>query len=80
MTDATAERKLTVTKDAIAGPYLIAPFSELERIKAILDTQKIVYWVDGKAISVDNKPFRIFINFGRHGDAERIQAVLDAAN
>jgi hypothetical protein len=45
----------------------------------VLDRHKVRYWVDADAISLDNEPAITVINFGRTGDAARIQAILDEA-
>jgi len=45
----------------------------------VLDRHAIRYWVDSTAISLDGKPAMIVINFGRTGDATRIQTLLDEA-
>jgi hypothetical protein len=48
-------------------------------VRAVLDRHKVYYWVDGDAISLDNGPYTTVINFGKGGDAARIQAILDEA-
>ena len=62
-----------------AGPFLMLPLSQLGRVREVLDQNAIHYWVDSFAISLDHKPPRVVINFGRTGDANQIQALLDEA-
>ena len=53
--------------------------TQLDAVLAVLDRHKVRYWVDADAISLDNEPAITVINFGRSGDAARIQAILDEA-
>ena len=79
MVDEVTNKPLRVLSDSVAGPFLMLPLSQLARVREALDQNGIYYWPDSTAISLDNKPPRIVINFGRTGDANRIQAVLDEA-
>jgi hypothetical protein len=79
MIDQTTQNPFRVKSDRIAGPFLMLPLAQLERVLEILDRHANHYWVDTFAISLDRKPAKIVINFGRKGDAARIQAVLDEA-
>ena len=53
--------------------------TQLDAVLAVLDSNQVRYWVDSDAISLDNEPAITVINFGRSGDAARIQAILDEA-
>jgi hypothetical protein len=79
MIDQMTKDRLRVASDSVAGPYLMLPMSQLRHICDVLDRHAIRYWVDSDAISLDGKPAIIVINFGRTGDASRIQALLDGA-
>lgn len=79
MSDKTTERRFRVDSDVVAGPFLMLPLSELSRVRERLDRHAIRYWVDSTAISLDGKPAKVVINFGRTGDAARIQAAVDEA-
>jgi hypothetical protein len=79
MTDKKTEDRLRVKSDVVAGPFLMLPLSELARVRERLDRHAIWYWVDSTAISLDGKPAKVVINFGRAGDASQIQAALDEA-
>jgi hypothetical protein len=68
-----------VSTAGIAGPYLMVTVAQLDVVLAALDRHKVRYWVDADAISLDNEPFTTVINFGRSGEAGRIQAILDEA-
>ena len=48
-------------------------------VSALLDRHEIRYWVESAAISIDVGPEIAFVNFGRTGDRDRIQAILDEA-
>ena len=78
MIDTTTHKRLYVSTDGDAGPYIMAALTQLDRIKAILDANKVSYWVDEEVISVDGKPEVAVINLGRRSDPEVIQRLLDS--
>jgi hypothetical protein len=77
MIDEMTKNRLRVSHDGIAGPYLMVPVAQVVRVRELLDRHAIHYWVDADAISLDGKPAITVINFGRAGDATRIQTLLD---
>jgi hypothetical protein len=79
MIDEMTQESLRVESDVIAGPYLEIALPQLDAVLALLDRHKVRYWVDADAISLDNEPAVTVINFGKSGDAARIQAILDEA-
>lgn len=79
MIDEMARNSLRVSTDGIAGPYLMVTVTQLDAVLAVLDSNHVRYWVDADAISLDNEPAITVINFGRSGDAARIQTILDEA-
>jgi hypothetical protein len=79
MIDEMTKDSLRVSTDGMTGPYLMVPVTQLDAVLAALDRHKVRYWVDTDAISLDNEPAITVINFGRSGDAPRIQAILDEA-
>jgi hypothetical protein len=79
MIDEMTKNQLRISTDGIAGPYLMVPLAQLPDVRERLDRDSIRYWVDRNAISLDGKPAVIVVNFGRAGDASRIQSLLDEA-
>src|SRR5208337_1521311 len=79
MIDEMTKDNLRVSPDGIAGPYLMVSVTQLDAVLAVLNRHKVRYWVDADAISLDNEPAIAVINFGRSGEAVRIQAILDEA-
>ncbi len=79
MIDEMTQESLHVESDVIAGPYLEIALPQLDAVRALLDRHEVRYWVDADAISLDNEPAVTVINFGKSGDAARIQAILDEA-
>ena len=80
MIDEMTQSNLRVSNDGVAGPYLMVPVTQLDTVLAVLKPYHTVrYRVDADAISLDNEPAITVINFGRSGDASRIQAILDEA-
>jgi hypothetical protein len=79
MIDERTRDYLRAASDGVAGPYLMVPLTELARVRERLDRDAVRYWVDSHAIALDGNPAVVVINFGRAGDASRIQALLDEA-
>ena len=78
MIDEMTEDRLRVSTDGVAGPYLMVP-CPAGQVREQLNQHAIRYWVDADAISLDGKSAIAVINFGRAGDATRIQTILDEA-
>jgi hypothetical protein len=55
----------------------MVPVDRLGEVRALLDSNKVSYWVDEEAISLDGNPEFVVINLGREGDAARVQQLLD---
>jgi hypothetical protein len=79
MIDEMTKDSLRVSTEGGAGPYLMVPVAQLDAVLRLLDRHKVRYWVDPDAISLDNEPAVTVINFGRSGEAARVQAILDEA-
>jgi hypothetical protein len=79
MIDEMTRTPLRVASDGVAGPYLMTTVAQLALIRQLLDRHAVRYWVDTDAISLDCGPAIAVINFGRAGDAARLQALLDEA-
>lgn len=79
MLDEMTKDRLRISTDGVAGPYLMVPLAQLARVRERLDRHSVRYWVDADAISLDGKPAVVVVNFGRTGDAARIQTLLDEA-
>ncbi len=79
MIDEMTKESLRVENDDIAGPSLMVTLTQLDAVRPLLDRHEVFYWVDADAISLDNGPYTTVINFGKGGDAARIQAILDEA-
>jgi hypothetical protein len=79
MIDEMTRDRFHVSTDRVAGPYLMVPLAQLDRVRDLLDRRAVRYWVDANAISLDGKPAVVVVNFGRAGDPARIQSLLDEA-
>jgi hypothetical protein len=80
MIDGMTEKRIRVSVDGVAGPYLMLPMAQLAQVCQRLDKHAIRYWVDTDGISLDGKPAITVINFGRAGNAASIQSILDKAD
>jgi hypothetical protein len=79
MIDTFSGRSLRVSRDGLAGPYLILPYGQLSVVQEMLKRAGISFWVDENAISMSGGPVQSVINFSKHADADQIQRVLDQA-
>lgn len=78
MIDTTTRQPLYVSTDGDAGPYIMVPVAQLERVKTLLDTHKVRYWVDEEAVSLDGKPEVAVINLRQGSKPATIQSLLDS--
>jgi len=76
--DTTTCQPLYVSTDGDAGPYIMVPVSQLDKLKALLDANKVPYWVDEEAISLDGKPEVAIINLDHGSSPAVVQSLLDS--
>ena len=69
---------LHVSTDGGAGPYIMVPVGQLDEVTDLLDANKVPYWVDEEAISLDGKPEVAVINLGHGSDPAMAQRLLDS--
>lgn len=77
MIDSITKKPLHVTAAGTASPLIMAPFSQLDEIRQLLDKHSIQYSVDENVISLNDEPETAFINLAREADVPLIQAILD---
>jgi hypothetical protein len=67
-------------KVSISGglPYLVVPFEQLDKVTALLDANRVSYWVDEEVLSIDGKPEVAFINLDEETDVAMVQRILDS--
>ena len=79
MIDVTTSKALSVSTDAEGGPsYIVVPVTQLSEVRTLLDTNRVSYWVDEEALSLDGKPEIAFINLDYPGDPAMVQRLLDS--
>jgi hypothetical protein len=78
MIDTTTCQPLHVSTDGGAGPYIVVPVGQLDKLIALFDENKVSYWVDEEAISLDGKPEVAVINLEHGSHPARIQRLLDS--
>ena len=78
MMDTITHKPLYVSTDGDAGAYIMVPVAQLEGVTALLDANKVPYWVDEEAISLDGKPEMAVINLGVEATRKPIQHLLDS--
>jgi hypothetical protein len=80
VTDPTTQKRLYVSTDGTAGPYIMVPVSQLDEVRRLLDSRHIGYWVEEDVISFNGAPEVGVINLGRGTDAAAVQAILDSVD
>ncbi len=78
MIDTTTHEALNVSTDGDAGPYIVIPVAQLDKVKALLQANKVPYWVDEEVISLDGKPEVAVINLGNGSNPATVQSLLDS--
>jgi len=78
MIDTSTHKKLYVSTEGSAGPYIMVPLTQLAALKQILDANQVCYEVDDDAISLGDEPFIAVVNLGRDADVAATQALLDS--
>jgi hypothetical protein len=79
MIDTTTQKPLRVTTAGGAGPYLILPYEQLDQVTALLDANRIPYYVWDEVLSMDGGPEVAWIHFEDEGiNAAVIQRLLDS--
>ena len=78
MVDTTTRQPLYVSTDGDAGPYIMVPVAQLDKVKVLLEANKVPYWVDEEAISLDGKPEITVINLGHRNTPAVVQSLLDS--
>ncbi len=77
MIDVMTRKRLHVSTDGGAGPYIMLPFAQLADLRKALDHHGIRYSVEEDVISLDGAPEIAVIDLGRDADVSSIQAILD---
>ena len=78
MIDTATRMPLSVSTDGDAGPYIMVPVGQLDKVILLLDANNVSYWVDEEAISLDGKPEVAVINLGHGSNPATVQSLLDS--
>ena len=77
MIDAMTRKRLHVSTDGGAGPYIMVPFAQLTDVRQVLDHHGICYAVEEDVISLDGAPEVAVIDLDQAANADAIQTILD---
>jgi len=77
MIDSMTHQPLYVSTEGSAGPYIMVPVAQLEKVREVLKSEKVPHWVDEEAISLDGKPEVTVINLGTQTKPAVVQNLLD---
>ncbi len=78
MIDTSTKRKLTVLTGAKISPYITVPVAQIAAVRLLLDSQKVPYFVDDIAVSLDDGPEVTVFNLGREANPHVVQKLLDS--
>jgi hypothetical protein len=79
MIDTTTQKPLRIWNYGGAGGTIIVPVDILDKVKHLLDANRVSYWVADEALSVDEEPEVTFITLSQKSDPVKIQQLLDSA-
>ena len=77
MIDVELNAPLKIMGGGQAGPILMVPLRQMDTVAAVLTAGAIKYSRSRDAVQLHGHEPVVLIQFGRRGDAARIQAVLD---
>jgi hypothetical protein len=77
MINMITRQPLRVSTDGEAGPYIMVPAAQLDKVEALLEANQVPFWVDEEVLSLDGKPEVGVINLGRGSNPARVQSLLD---
>lgn len=79
MIDIGTKKPLEVSTEGDAGLYIMVPVKQVGDVRSLLDAEKIPYWVDEYAISIDGRPEVTVVNLRHGSDAAAVRNILDNA-
>ena len=77
MTGTGTETTLHIPADGDSIPYIMTPVRGIENLLGLLDAEKISYWVDECAISINDGPEVTVVNLRHGADAATVRNILD---
>jgi hypothetical protein len=80
MKDSATKRPLYVITDGTAGPYIMVPVSQLDKVQRLLDLHRVHYSVEENVVSLNGGPEVAVVNLGRAGDTNGVQKILDGVD
>ena len=80
MTDQSTHRRLTVSAESSAGPYIMVPVAQLPAVEAVLNRARFRFWVDADSIAINGGPAITVVNFPRDTRAADVQPLLDSVD
>ena len=79
MTDTTAKPIRVSTDGTGKFSWIKLPADQLDRVRTVLDANRVGYWVEHGVISFDGGPYMAWIQLRRKTDPNYVQSLLDAA-
>jgi hypothetical protein len=77
MTDTVTRKPIKVETHGGELGYIRIPLAQLDTVTAVLDANKVPYWVDEEALSMDGGPEITWINLDEDADLALVQRLLD---
>lgn len=77
MIDTSTEQPVKVKYVEGAGPYLEIPYSQIPDLQRVLNEHGVKHWVEESVFSWNGGPGIVHVRFGRAGNRDAVQAVLD---
>lgn len=77
MIDISTKKPLRVLTNSDTGPYIMVSVKQVDDVRALFDAEKIPYWVDEYAISINNGPEMTVINLKYGTDVSVVRNILE---
>jgi len=78
MGESAQSHHMKVLNEAGVEPYIVLPVSKLDRVTSLFDANKVSYWVDEEAISINGRPEIVYVTLAQRSDPEMVQRLLDS--
>jgi hypothetical protein len=78
MIDAGTKEPICVVDHDKDYLYLVVSVGEIPRVRSVLESHGVRFWVSHPQISIGGGPFTSWINLKRGTDAREVQTILDS--
>lgn len=78
LTDTVTGKPIRVSSENGDWAHIVISLRQLDQVQAVLDRNRVSYWVDEVAVAWDGEPPETVVHLGRRVDPGQVQRLLDA--